>query len=86
MNVIARNEVNTCLEECDLVLIASIWRVRCGCHQREVVVQEAFTEILRSLRDDLRALHCLAIPEGCSILANVVKDSFSSSYFGRLQW
>ena len=86
MSAIGRNDASTCLEECDLVLIASIWRIRCGCHQREVVVQEAFAEVLRCLGDDLGALHCLAIPERCAVLSNVVTDSSFRGSFNRLQW
>lgn len=50
------------------MLEAGIRRVRGRRRQGEVVVQVARAEVLRCLRDDLRALHGLAVPERGPVL------------------
>ena len=64
------------LKESDLVLEARVRRVRRGCHQREVVVKVASSEVLRRLRNNLRTFHGLSVPERSAILAITVRNPY----------
>jgi hypothetical protein len=59
------------LKESELVLESWIWRVFLCCPQREMIKQMATAQICFSLRDDLRSLHGLPIPERRAVLAVV---------------
>lgn len=67
------------LEERDLVFEFGVRGVGGAGHQREMIEQAPGTQILRRLRNDLAALHGLAIPKGRSILVRVSEESHSSN-------
>jgi len=50
------------------MLKAGVWRVRGGCHEREVVEEMTSTKVGGGLRKDLGALHSLSIPKRGTIL------------------
>ena len=73
----------THLEKGNLVLKAGIRWVSCRCRQWEMIIEVARSKISRRLRDNLRTLHSLAVPEGCSILFTRVSKRHES---GKYRW